>query len=112
MTDYDDDDSDEEGGGSEIHQLWESLTDEFLLEKRIAADNRPFRSTDLCAFAYLDKLFPDDKNRDMVSAAEHDQIWLRITEEQIASLTKDDVLYLTRCGVFHDDEASVLSMFV
>lgn len=92
--DYDEDD--EEVEGSEVHQLWEKLNDDFLLFDRIPPADRLCGSPDVCAFLYLDRKFPDEKNRDMVSAAEHDCIWLRITDEQIATLTEDDVLYLSR----------------
>ena len=102
---------DDEEESSEIHKLWDAQDDEFLIFRNIPVDQRPCSSSDLCAFVYLDRLFPDEKNRNMISAAGHDQIWLRITEEQIATLTEVDVLYLTRCGVFHEEEFAALSMF-
>lgn len=108
MVDYDEDEEE----SSECHKRWDAVEDEFLIFRNIPDAERPCSSQDLCAFVYLDKKFPDDKNRDMVSAAEHDQVWLRITEEQIATLTEADVLYLTRCGVFHEDDSDSLSMFV
>lgn len=105
-------DDDEDSECSEAHARWEAVHDEFLMFRNIPEEERPCSSEDVCAFVYLDKLFPDEKNRDMVSSAEHDEIWLRITEEQIAMLTDVDILYLTRCGVIHDDEYDGLSMFV
>lgn len=104
------DDEDEET--SEIHALWESVNDEFLRFENIPVGDRPFSSPDLCAFALLDKRYPSDRNIDMVSAAEHDEIWLRIEDWQIATLSKEEILYLTRCGVRHEDDFDGLAMFV
>lgn len=95
---------------AEVEELFELLNDEFIKFERIPENERPFSSPDLCAFAYLDKRFPSDNNMDMVSAAEHDEIWLRIEWEQIEQLTRDDVIYLTRCGVRYDDDS--LALFV
>src|ERR1041384_4292997 len=95
-----------------VHELWESVgEDEFLMFDRIPEADRPCNSPDICAFIYLDKKFPADRKMDMVSAAEHDQIWLRIDSDQQESLNKDDVLYLTRCGVFNEADCDALSMF-
>lgn len=95
---------------SEIEALWESAHDEFLKFELIPESERPFTSPDLCAFALLDKRFPSEDNFDMVSSAEHDEIWLRIEDEQIETLTHEEVVYLTRCGVRYDDDA--LALFV
>lgn len=94
-----------------IHTLWESFSDEFLTFDKLPVDERPFSSPDLCAFALLDKKFPTEREQDMVSAAEHDQIWLRVKDEQIAQLAADEVLYLTRCGVSYDEGSNGLFMF-
>ena len=109
MSDFDDE---EEGELSEVAQRREAVTDDFLLFNRIPEIERPCSSPDLCAWLLLDKKFPDEKNRDMVSAAEHDEIWLRITSEQVTQLSDMEVLYLTRCGVRYDGEFEGLCMYV
>lgn len=53
---------------------------------------------DLHAFLLLDEVFPSPGN-DMVSAAEHDQIWLAPDEELLDALSDAQILELIRCGV-------------
>ncbi len=66
---------------------------------------------DLCAFLLLDKLLPNP-GRDMVSGAEHDQIFLDADLDKLAEVaTEEDILTLCRCGVFYDDDVESLSMF-
>jgi hypothetical protein len=80
-------------------------SDEFLRFERVKnkRSNRP----DLHAFLLLDELQPSAKSRDIVSAAEHDQIWLGIDTGKLAEvITSEQVLELIRCGVIideHDD---------
>jgi len=102
----------EDDEGSEVHQLWESVDDDFLKFDLIPEADRPCTRPDVCAFLLLAQRFPTERKADMVCSAEHDQIWLDVSDEQIALLTKDEVLYLTRCGVMHDAEVDSLSMFV
>ena len=84
-------------------------TEEFLRFERIA--DPPSQRPDLCAFLLLDKLLPGE--RDIVSCAEHDQIWLDVDVEALAEVaSKDDVVYLLRCGVWYDGDVESLSMFV
>jgi hypothetical protein len=109
MSDYDEDDEEEL---SEIAQRWERVNDDFLLFDRVPESDRLFSSPDLCAWALLDKKFPAERQQDMVSAAEHDEIWLRIMPEQITQLTDNEILYLTRCGVRYDDDTETLCMYV
>jgi hypothetical protein len=50
---------------------------------------------------------------DMVSAAEHDEIWLDVDCEELAKvITEDQVLELTRCGVHYDSGYDALKLFV
>lgn len=105
---YDDDDDENDP----IHDKWEAVNDDFLKFDRIDESQRPYSSSDVCAFVYLDRLFPSEKGIDMVAGAEHDEIYLRIEEDQVARLTDADILYLTRCGVRYDSEFSGLAMFV
>lgn len=92
-----------------IHDRWEAVTNEggeFLEFHKV----NPKRSQrpDLHAFLMLDELFPSD--RDIVSNAAHDQIWLDMKDEEIESLTDEQMIELSRCGVFHDEDGG-LSMF-
>lgn len=97
----------------EVNQeLWEAAQREYLQFSHLRIDQRPFSSPDLCAFAFLDKRFPAINNRDMVSGATHDKIWLRLSIEEIVQLTADEVTYLARCGVMYDEGCESLKMFV
>lgn len=107
MANYDEDEE-----LSAMAERWDAVNDDFLKFERIPESDRPFTSPDICAFAMLDKRFPAERKSDMVSAAEHDEIWLRIESEQIQQLTDDEILYLTRCGVRYEDDTESLAMFV
>ena len=79
---------------------WGSVSEaEFLEFGKV--QNRRSQRPDLHAFMLLDELFPG--NGDMICNAEHDEIWLGIEEEQIESLTDDQIIELSRCGVRYDD---------
>jgi hypothetical protein len=92
----------------DISQRFEMFDDEYgefdrVLKKR---SGRP----DLHAFVLLDTLFPGVD--DMVCYAEHDEIWLDISGDNIANLSDDEILELVRCGVRYDDDNDSLCMFV
>ena len=94
-----------------IYQRWKIVTNDnesFLRFECVETkkSNRP----DLHAFLLLNELFP--KNRDMVSGAGHDQIWLDVSEEDIEKLSDENILEISRSGVFYDYESNALSMFV
>jgi hypothetical protein len=66
---------------------------------------------DLHAFILLNQLMPG--NRDMISAAEHDQIWLDVDLERLAEVaTANHIRQLEACGVHFDSEYDALYMFV
>jgi hypothetical protein len=69
---------------------------------------------DTCAFLYLENLLKQhDKapNPVMIAAAEHDQIWLNVDCDILEEIaTKDDILYLYRCGVYCEDYQIVMSV--
>lgn len=73
---------------------------------------------DLCAFAILDRLVPLDRlipraSVDMVSAAEHDEIFLSVEPEEVERVaTDEDIANLIRCGVMHNSSLDCFSMFV
>lgn len=73
--------------------------------------NKKSNRTDLHAFMLLDSLVPG--TRDMVTGAEHDEIFLNVDLDNLAEkITEDQVLDLVRCGVMYNDEFECLSMFV
>jgi hypothetical protein len=70
---------------------------------------KAFRRRDLCAFVKLNQIISGDT--DIISCAEHDQIWLEVELEELAKkITEEDIYFLTACGVFINEES--LSMFV
>jgi hypothetical protein len=74
-----------------------------------SVENKRSGRADLHAFLLLDSLVPGA--RDMVSAAEHDEIFLEVDVSKLAELiTMDQVRELSRCGVRFSD--GCLAMFV
>ena len=69
---------------------------------------------DLCAFLILADLVPSSyKDYDIVTAAEHDQIWLDVDCEKLAKVVTPEIVHdLAGCGVFYDDDIESLTMFV
>ena len=93
----------------ELIEAFEELDDDYgnfsLIENKLS--NRP----DLHAFILLDKLVPG--TMDMVSAAEHDEIWLDVSLELLAKvITKEQVIELSRCGVYVDEYGEGLHRYV
>lgn len=94
-----------------LKAVFEEFEDEYLEFHKVEdkASNRP----DLCAFIALDRLVPSERGNDIVSSAEHDEIWLATDVEKLAAVaTKEDVLMLVRCGVRLDVDQDALAMFV
>lgn len=66
---------------------------------------------DLHAFLLLDSLIPS--NRSIISASEHDEIYLDIDLDELSKvITEEQVIELVRCGVRYDSDYDCLSMFV
>lgn len=66
---------------------------------------------DLHAFILLNNLLPG--SRDMVSAAEHDQIWLDVDLDELSKVaTEDDIKQLAACHVLFDASYDALYLFV
>lgn len=94
----------------DIHERWEAVTkegDEFLKFEKVA--NKRSQRPDLHAFLLLDELFPGTK--DIVAAVGHDEIWLDVDDDQIETLTDEQILELSWCGVRHAWDGG-LCMFV
>lgn len=95
----------------DLEAAFEAAEDEFLKFDRI--ENPPHSRPDISAFLRLHELVPGKPGHDMVSAAAHDEIFLDVElEELAAAATKDDVVFLHRCGVRLDRETDSLAMFV
>ncbi len=96
-----------------IKETFERYSDagEFLKFNRIPESERLSGRPDLCAFIFLDKLFPSENGRDIICGAEHDKIYLDVSNRQLleSDITDEQILYLVRCGVCMDDEG--LCMF-
>ena len=69
------------------------------------------RLTNLEALNLADK-YRIDQSTDMITSAEHDQIWLALTEEEIASIPDDGIGKLYDGGVYYDSDYECLSMFI
>ena len=66
---------------------------------------------DLHAFLLLDSILPS--RRDIIAGAEHDEIWLDIACDELATvITEDQVQELRRCGVRYSSEYDSLCLFV
>lgn len=90
----------------DLEETFETFEDEYLMFKRV--ENKLHNRRDLCAFLLLDKLVPGKRN--MVSCAEHDEIFFGIDCDKLAEIaTEDDILTLVRCGVWFNEDG--LAMF-
>lgn len=94
----------------DIHERWEAVTkegEEFLRFDKV--ENKRSQRPDLHAFLMLDELFPGTS--ELVSSASHDEIWLDVDDDQVETLTDEQILELSWCGVRHDSDGG-LCMFV
>ncbi len=93
-----------------IKELFNSYEEhEFIHFGKIV--NPPSKRPDICAFLLLDKLIPGDE--DIIEGAAHDVIFLNVNLEDLAKVaTEEDIIYLSRCGVFASSEYDGLCMFV
>ena len=91
-----------------IREVFEKYEDEYLKFDRVA--NKFSQRADLNAFMLLDNIFPSV--RDIISCAEHDEIYLNISGDAIecSNITEEQVCDLVRCGVRCDENG--LCMFV
>jgi hypothetical protein len=95
----------------ELKKVFEENDKEYLKFEKIPNDKRFSNRPDLHAFICLSKLIPD--TREIVSGAEHDEIFLSITLEKLASvITVEEAIDLIRCGIRVDTDTYGLAMFV
>lgn len=81
---------------------------EFLKFERV--ENKRSQRPDLHAFLLLDELLPG--NSDIVSAAEHDVIYLDVDAEKLAEvITESQVVELRRCGVIYFNDVDSFGLF-
>jgi hypothetical protein len=91
------------------HQQYNKYQDEFLKFDRV--QNKASNRADLHAFILLDKLVPG--KRDIVCSAEHDEIWLDVSPEDLSKVaTEEQIIELIRCGVRYDKGTDSLALFV
>ena len=97
----------------ELILLFEQIGEERDIFEFDKIKDAPSKRRDLCALMLLDRLVPwSDGGNKIVSAAEHDQVWIDVDLAKLAKvITPEDVTYLCRCGVFVEEENESLSMF-
>lgn len=91
-----------------MKKRFRDYANEYLKFDRV--ENKRSQRADVHAFMLLDELFPG--NQDLIGAAWNDEILLDISDEQIESLTEDQIIELRRCGVRWRGDSDSLSMFV
>jgi hypothetical protein len=89
-----------------LEEVFEKFDDDYLKHDEIEVDSDPAfaltKRSDIRAFLILDRLFPGSSD-DIVTAAEHDEIWLDVDVEELAKVaTEADIRNLVRCGVCYD----------
>ncbi len=90
-------------------EQYNKYSDEYLEFDRV--QHKTSNRADLHAFNLLDRLIPGDG--DIVSAAEHDEIWLDVSPEELSKVATEEVIIeLIRCGIRYDSHTDSLAMFV
>ncbi len=90
-------------------EFFDQADDEFLKFERV--ENPLSSRPDLHAFLLLDQLVSG--TTDIVSDAEHDEIYLSVDCDQLfETATPEQVIDLVRCGVRYCSEYNSLCMFV
>lgn len=94
----------------EFIEIWNLHDEEYHDFKSVK--NPPCESSDLSAFMLIHK-FMISKEADVITSAEHDEIYLpSIDDLDLEKITEDDIISLIRCGVRYDQNYECLSMFV
>lgn len=79
-----------------LRERFGAVNHEYLEFARV--ENKRNQRPDLHAFLLLDELFPEP-GRDLICGASHDEFYLRVNDNQIDTLTDEQILELVRCGV-------------
>lgn len=91
-----------------LKEVFDKHADEYIQFDHIVNPVHP--RPDICAFMMLADLVPDQG--DIVSAAEHDKIWLKTNCVKLEeAATENQIVDLIRCGVIYDEEFDGLCMF-
>jgi hypothetical protein len=99
----------------ELESFFEAHEDDYLKFNDIPSNRKNTARPDLQAFLLLDRLVPSKLHalgygNDIISAAEHDEIFLEASLKDLAEVaTEEQVLDLIRCGVRISDDS--LAMF-
>ena len=92
----------------DLYETFEKHGDEYRKFERVEGKLHP--RPDICAFLLIDSLLPGSRN--IVCAAEHDEIYLDADCDMLAEVaTEEDILTLVRCGVRYSGEYESLAMF-
>lgn len=87
-----------------IIELFKKYQEEYYLKT-----NQWAMPSDLFAFNLLHRIHPTMKS--IIAGAEHDQIWLSTSLEDLVDSTPGDIMTLVKCGVMYDEETESLFMF-
>lgn len=91
--------------------LDEKYEHEYLQFQRV--ENKRSNRPDVHAFILLDALMPAKKTDDILSAAEHDGVWLGVSTEKFSEVaTEEQFVELMRCGVLYDEDCESFRMNV
>lgn len=107
---FDEEESDE--AAERLIGWFKELSDkEYLKFKRI--QDPPSRYMDICGFLLLEKLCPPKEiGSDIIGWSEHDIAGLNVSVDRLAkAATRDDVIYLLRCGIRYDSGHDGLTIF-
>lgn len=88
-------------------ERWERVGGRYFLVDFAGIPNKRASRRDLHAFNLLSELFPGDGN--IVQYARHEEIFLDFGENEVAKLTDEQIIELSRCGVRYDEDS--LCMF-
>jgi hypothetical protein len=93
----------------EINELMNGkFESEYCKFENIPEEDRLAENRDICALLFL---YNHLKNkRDFNLSPAHDILYL-LDVDNLAELTEEDVLYLTRCGVHYDSSYDCLAIF-
>lgn len=89
---------------SELEKLFEKYEDEYTKFEKV--ENKLSNRPDLHAFILIDKLCPGKNQQDIISASNHDEIWISVEPKQLArNATEEQILELIRCGLRYSDDS-------